>query len=193
MEVHALLHVPLRNHVFAFQQAGLAHPGLRGEVHEVRALEARHVLAGELQQRLHAAPALELGRSEVRHLEAVEAGHVRAVTPDDARQRGLQPPMLPTATYQAPGPQIDLGETLGLLELESLRLLRVHASHARDRGDDVGAFGEGRTGAGGHVEIAGGIDDDAAANGLRAFLGLDNHAGRAAVLDDRRTGTSCAA
>ena len=77
------------------------------------------------------------------------------------------------------------GETLGLLELEALRLLRVHASHARDRGDDVGAFGVRRAGAGGHVEVAGGIDDDAAANGLRAFLGLDDHAGRAAVLDDR--------
>ena len=130
MEVDAVPYVLPGDDVFTFEQSGLAHPGLGREVHEVRALEAGHVFPGVFQQRLHAAPAFELGRGQVCHLHCVEAGHVRAVAPHDAGKRGLEPPVLPASADEAFRPAVDRGESLRLLELEALRSVRIHPTDA---------------------------------------------------------------
>ena len=100
--------------------------------------------------------------------ERVEAGHVRAVAPDDAGQRRLQPPELPGAADQALRLLVDPGEFLRLLDAEVLGLLGVDAAEAKHRRDDVAALGEGRAGGGRDVEIAGGVDHDVAEDRLRA-------------------------
>ena len=68
--------------------------------------------------------------------------------------------------------------------MKALGCIGVDAADARDRGDDERAFGEGGAGAGGDIEIAGGIDHHIGEEGLAAFLGFDDDALDHAVLDD---------
>ena len=185
VEMHALHDIALGNHILAFEQAGLAHAGLGSEIHDIGALEARNVFACEFQQCLPCGPpALELRRRQVRHLHAVEAGHVRAVAPHHAGERRLQPPVLPGAADQALRLLVELGEPFRLLELEAFRFIGIDAAHARDSRDDEGALGERSAGARRDIQVAGGVDDDFGPNGLRPLLGFDDHASGPPVFDD---------
>ena len=186
-EVDPAHDVLLGDDVLPLEESRLPHPGLGREVDEVRALEPGHVRAGVVEELAHPAPTLELGRGEVGDLHAVETGHVRAVAPDDAGERGLQPPVLPAPADEALGLPVDLREALRLPELEPLGGVRVDPADPRYGGDDVGPLLERRPRARGDVEVARRVDHHVAPDGLRPLLGLDDRPRRPPVLvDDRR-------
>jgi hypothetical protein len=115
-----LLQVFLGQDVFALQQPGLAHAGLRRDIDDETFLEA-----GQLAWRTKSTSAcrwfaaLDLGRGQVFDLLAVQPGHVRAVAPDDAGQRRLEPPQAPGAAQDLLDLAVQRGVRLGLLALET--------------------------------------------------------------------------
>ena len=127
----------------------------------------------------------EVGARQVLDLQAVIAGHVRAVAPHDAGQRRLQPPVVPRAAHGALGLPVELGELLRLGCREALGLLGVDIAEPEHRGDDVGALDELRAGGGRDVEIAGGVDHHVGEDRLASGLRFADHAADAAVLHDR--------
>ena len=157
-EVHAAGDVVLGDDILAVQEPGLAHPGLRRDVDHVAAREARQVGARIVDQSMDPAAAFELGVGQIFDLQPVEAGHVRAVAPDDARQRGLQPPVVPASADDAFGLAVDGAEAARLVELEAFGFVGIDAAQAEHRRDHVAAVDERGTGAGRHIQIAGRID-----------------------------------
>src|SRR5437762_98334 len=75
-EVDALHHVVLRHDVFAFEQPGLADPELRRDIDHEAILESGHLLAHEIDQRIDALAALEVGAGQVLDFQSIIAGHV---------------------------------------------------------------------------------------------------------------------
>ena len=184
-EMPPLRHVFLGHDIDAVEQPRLANADLRRDVDHEGPLEAGHLVAHESDQRGDALAPLEIGAREIFDLDAVEARHVRAIAPDDARQRRLQPPFVPGAADDPLRFAIDRAESAGLLVFETLGRLDIDAAEAEHGRDDIGAVGERRAGRGGDVEIAAGVDDDLAHDRLPPALGLADDAGDAAVLDDR--------
>ena len=72
-EMDALHHVVLGDDVLALEQPRLADADLRRDVDDVAVLEARHVGAHEVDQRIDALAALELGLGQVLDLDAVDS------------------------------------------------------------------------------------------------------------------------
>ena len=129
-----------------------------------------------VDQRGDVLASLHLGARQVLDLEPVEPGHVRAVAPDDAGQRRLQPPVRPRAADRLLGLLVAIGEGVRLLELEALGGIGVDAAQAEHRGHDVAAVDERRAGRRRDVEIAGRVDDDVAQDRLASRLRLADHA-----------------
>ena len=147
--------------------------------------EAGELGAREGHQGRDAPAALELGGGHVFHAERVVAGHVRAVAPDDAGQRRLEPPHVPRATEQTLGLPVEHAELLRVLVLETQGRLGVDVAEPEHRRDHVGADDVRRAGASGDVEIAGGVDDDLRQECLASSFGLDEDPPETPVLDDR--------
>ena len=133
-------------------------------------LEARQLFAHEGDQRGDALAPLEIGAREILDLDAVEAGHMRAIAPDDARQRRLQPPFVPGAAHDPLRLAVDRVEGGGLLVFEALGRLDIDAAEAEHGRHDIGAVAERRAGGGGDVEIAARVDDDLAHDRLAPAL-----------------------
>ena len=110
---------------------------------------------------------------------------MRAVAPHDARQRRLEPPLVPRAADDPLGFAIDRAEGARLFVFEPFGRIDIDSAEPEDGGHHIGAVGERRAGRGGDIEIAGSVDDDLAHDRLPAALGLADDAGDAAVLDDR--------
>src|SRR5439155_4086378 len=102
-EVAPLEHVLLGDDVLALEQARLPDAELGRDIDEIAVSEAGKLGAREGHQGRDAPAALELGGGHVSHAERVVAGHVRAVAPDDAGQRRLEPPHVPRATEETLG------------------------------------------------------------------------------------------
>ena len=115
-------HVVLGDDVLAFEQPGLADAELRRDVDDEAVLEARHVGAHEIDAaRRCACGPRSRPASGPRPSAPSIAGHVRAVAPDDAGQRRLQPPVVPRAAHDALRLPVDLREGLRFLVARSAR------------------------------------------------------------------------
>ncbi len=185
-EVTARHDVVLGDDVSAFQLSRLAHAGLRCEIDDIGILEARHLLAGKFEQFCNARAAFDLGLGQILDFQPAQRRHMRAVQPDDARQRGFQPPEGPATADQPLCLVIEHLEGFGFLPFETLRCFGVDAAPARNRRQDEIGFDMRSAGAGGHIQIACRVDDDVAENGLHALLRLADHALDRSILDDCR-------
>ena len=180
----ALHHVVLGDHILAFEQPRLADAELRRDIDHEAILEARHVRTHEIDQCVDALAPLEIGAREVLDLEPVIAGHVRAIAPHDAGQRGLEPPMVPRAAHGALGLPVELGELLWLRGGESLGLLGIDIPEPEHGRDDVRPFDEFRAGGCRDIEITGRIDHNVRNDRFAPRLGLADDPADAAVLHD---------
>lgn len=176
VEAHALHHVFLGHHILAFQQAGLAHAGLRGHVDDEAPLEAGQLAAHEVDQCVDVLAAHDFRARQVFDLEPVDAGHVRAVAPDHAGQGRLHPPDAPRAAQHALDLAIKLGIGLWFLALVALGRLGVHATQAEHGGGDVAVADVRRAGRSGDVQVAGGVDHHVRQDRLAAVLGFADDA-----------------
>ena len=163
----------------------MADAELRRDVDHEAVLEARHLLAHEIDQRIDALAPFEVGARQVLDLQPVIAGHVRAVAPHDAGQRRLEPPVVPRAAHRALGLPVERRECFRFGGREALGLVGVHIAEPEHRADDVGAFDEFCARRCRHVEIAGGVDHRVGEDRLASGFRFADHAADAAVLHDR--------
>lgn len=178
-------HIVFGHDIVAFQEPGLADAGLRGEIDDIGIFKARHFFTREIQQTGDAGAAFQLRLGQILHLEATQFRHMRAVEPDNAGQRRLQPPEGPAPADQALGLMIDQLEGLRVLTLEPLGCVGINAAPAGNRRQDKVGFDMRSAGAGGNIEITRCIDDDITEDCLHACLGLADHAPDRLAFNDR--------
>ena len=183
-EVPAGGDVVLGHDVLALEQAGLPDAHLGGDVQHVAVLEAGQVGADVVHGLGDPVAGGELGGGHVRRVDAVEAGHVRGVAPDDAVDGGLEPPQFPGAAEEALDLAVDGAGFLRVGLLERFGGVGVDVAEAEDEGGEVAVLDVAGAGPGGDVDVAGGVDDDVRHKRLRAGLGLADDALHHAVVHD---------
>ena len=139
--------------------------------------------ANEVDQAMNMLTALDFSPGQVFDLLPVQPRHVRAVAPDHAWDGCLEPPKPPGSTQKLLDLSIQCGVGLGLLSLVALSGLGVHVTQAKDRGHDVVAAGMRCACRGGNIEVASGINDHLAQDGLRPALAFADHAANFAVFN----------
>ncbi|MCY1242130.1 hypothetical protein D9M72_550730 [compost metagenome] len=182
----AVHHVVLGNDIFALEQPRLAHARLWCKIDHMGIFEARQVGPREIEQAGNAGPPFEFRVGQVFDTEPGELRHVRAVQPDDARQRRLQPPERPASADQTLGLMIDRLELFRFFEFEALCCGGVDPAPAGNgRQDEIAVRMLGAS-VGSNVEVARCVDHDVTHDGLAAGFRLADHALDRPVLDDRR-------